>query len=233
MGGGSSTQTDTMVVIWKRRPMTGTILLASTSRWTRPTSASSTAKASLFMRASRLDGAIDPGRARESAELSSDRIRDGRMAPILFHGLNQLDLPVCREPAGLSGAQVECGTLGASAGLRGLPPTKPSKSSLRPTQTNCRKNRRRFALIQHPSPSVQPSNRRGHETKERKASIAEKSAQPSTLLNLDHETAAIVKSMIASADRRYSIAQPTTLVGVEVLAKKRHFQSLGLPPWWT
>jgi hypothetical protein len=63
----------------------------------------------------------------------------GRMAPILFHGLNQLDLPVCREPAGLSGAQVECGTLGASAGLRGLPPTKPSKSSLRPTQTNCRK----------------------------------------------------------------------------------------------
>jgi hypothetical protein len=41
--------------------------------------------------------------------------------------------------------------------------------------------RRRFALIQHPSPPVQPSNRRGHETKERKASIAEKSAQPSTL----------------------------------------------------
>jgi hypothetical protein len=33
--------------------------------------------------------------------------------------------------------------------------------------------------------------------------------------------------MIASADRRYSIAHPTTLVGVEVLAKKRHFQSLG------
>jgi hypothetical protein len=94
-------------------------------------------------------------------------------------------------------------------------------------------NRRRFALIQHPSPSVQPSNRRGHETKERKASIAEKSAQPSTLLNLDHETAAIVKSMIASADRRYSIAQPTTQVGVEVQAKKRHFHSLELPPWWT
>jgi transposase len=31
----------------------------------------------------------------------------GRMAPILFHGLNQLGLPVvCVEPAGLPGAQV-------------------------------------------------------------------------------------------------------------------------------
>jgi transposase len=33
----------------------------------------------------------------------------GRMAPILFHGLSQLGLPVvCVEPAGVSGAQVAC-----------------------------------------------------------------------------------------------------------------------------
>ena len=34
----------------------------------------------------------------------------GRMAPILFHGLNQLGLPggPRREPAGLPGAQVAC-----------------------------------------------------------------------------------------------------------------------------
>jgi hypothetical protein len=105
----------------------------------------------------------------------------GRMAPILFHGLNQLDLPVCREPAGLSGAQVECGTLGATAGHTWSATDETVEIFVEADTNELPEERRRFALIQHPSPPVQPSNRRGHETKERKASIAEKSAQPSTL----------------------------------------------------
>lgn len=43
---------------------------------------------------------------------------------------------------------------------------------------------RRFVLINHPTPPVQPGNRRGRETKKRKASVAEASARPPTLLNV-------------------------------------------------
>jgi hypothetical protein len=169
MGGGSSTQTDTMVVIWKRRPMTGTILLASTSRWTRPTSASSTAKASLFMRASRLDGAIDPGRARESAELSSDRIRDrangadpvSRVEPTRPSRVSRAGRPIRRSSRVRHSRRVGGATWSA---------TDETVEIFVEADTNeLPENRRRFALIQHPSSSVQPSNRRGHETKERKA----------------------------------------------------------------
>jgi hypothetical protein len=215
--------------------MTGTILLASTSRWTRPTSASSTAKAWLFMRASR--------RRRRNRSRTSSRkrravvgsySRQGEWRRSCFTGCANSTFPWSVSRAGRPIRRSSRVRHSRRVGGATWSATDETVEIFVEADTNeLSENRRRFALIQHPSPSVQPSNRRGHETKERKASIAEKSAQPSTLLNLDHETAAIVKSMIASADRRYSVAQPTTLVGVEVLAKKRHFQSLGLPPWWT
>ena len=71
-----------------------TILLASISRWRKPTSAFLIVMALLSTRQIGVDGRRDCKRVGESAELSSGRIRDWTHGAVLFHGLSQLGVPV-------------------------------------------------------------------------------------------------------------------------------------------
>jgi transposase len=94
MGGSSSAKADTIGQDVEEETVQWTILLASISRWMRPTSAFSIAKERLSTRARR-------SRRQRRLLTSWPRRRcrrivfeTGRMAPILFHGLSRLGLPV-------------------------------------------------------------------------------------------------------------------------------------------
>src|SRR5271166_1594308 len=76
MNGSSSSQADKNGQDVEEETMTWTILLASTSRWTRPTLRRRPRRRGDSREQDGVESAIERGRARESAELSSDRIRD-------------------------------------------------------------------------------------------------------------------------------------------------------------
>ena len=91
----SSAKADTIGQDVEEETVQWTILLALISQWTRRMSASSTAKGRWFTRARR-------SRLRKRSPMNWSKaprcrrivFETGRMAPILFHGLSQLGLPV-------------------------------------------------------------------------------------------------------------------------------------------